>query len=112
MTWITLAFILIFWVMQIAANVAFKYGGKGSRALWIICFILGNTVGIVSIYFVMRIYEAFKDNPNLAAVLAGSVSFIGAQLVLAALFHSRLTWRQWAGITLVAVGAAATTFGG
>lgn len=107
-------YLLIFWAMQIFANVAFKYGsiGKVGRSKhWLAGFIGGNVVGATSIYFVMKIYEMMSSNCNLAMVLAGSGGFIGSQVLLAWLFHSRLTFVQWTGIALVSVGTAVATLG-
>ncbi len=72
----------------------------------------GNLVGASSIYFVMRVYEQMPENPNLAAVMAGSGGFVGSQLVLAWVFHSNLSGVQWAGVSLVALGTVVATLGG
>lgn len=109
------AYLLIFWTMLIFTNVAFKYGshGKAGRSRrWLAGFIGGNIVGASSIFFLMKIFELMPGNCNLAAVLAGSGGFIGSQVLLAWLFHSRLTYIQWTGIALVSVGTAVATLGG
>ncbi len=109
------AYLVIFWAMQIFANVAFKYGSHGEAGRsrrWLLGFISGNVVGASSIYFMMKIFETVPGNCNLAAVLAGSGGFVGSQLLLAWLFRSRLTFVQWAGIALVAAGTAVATLGG
>jgi hypothetical protein len=104
----------VFWTMQVLANVAFKCGSSGGKAVswrWLAFFTAGNIVGASSIWFLMLIYGAMPDNPNVAAVLAGSGGFIGSQTVLAWLFKSRLSRVQWAGILLVALGTAVATLG-
>jgi len=109
------AYLSAFWAMQIFANVAFKYGSHGEAGRsrrWLIGFISGNVVGASSIYFMMKIFEIMPGNCNLAAVLAGSGGFVGSQLLLAQLFHSRLTLLQWAGIALVAIGTTVATLEG
>ena len=110
-----LLILVLFWGMQIFANVAFKWGSSGetghSRRWWI-GFISGNGVGAASIYFLMKIYEMMPENSNLAAVLAGSGGFVGSQFLLAWMFRSRLTVAQWAGVALVAIGSAVATLGG
>ena len=112
MRWLIL---LCFWAMQIFANVAFKYGSRGevgrSRRWWV-GFISGNVVGASSIYFLMQIYKLMPANSNLAAVLAGSGGFVGSQLLLARLFHSRLAPLQWVGIALVTLGTVVATLAG
>ena len=109
------AYLLIFWAMQVFANVAFKYGSHGNAGRsrrWLLGFVSGNVVGASSIYFMMKIFEALPGNCNLASVLAGSGGFVGSQLLLAWMFRSRLTVLQWAGIALVAAGTAVATLGG
>ncbi|HEY3332970.1 MAG TPA: hypothetical protein VGK19_23255 [Capsulimonadaceae bacterium] len=106
--------LVAFWAMQIFANVAFKYGSASptrSRR-WLAGFVAGNVVGASSIYFLMQIYAAMPSNSNLANVLSGSGGFIGSQIVLAALFRSRLSGVQWTGIALTAAGMALATLGG
>ena len=108
-------FLVIFWAMQIFANVAFKYGsaaGDRHSRRWLSGFLAGNIVGASSIYFVMRIYELMPANPNLAAVLAGSGGFVGSQLALAWIYRSRLRLVQWAGVSLVVLGTVVATLGG
>lgn len=107
--------LVLFWAMQIFANVAFKWGSGsalGRSRRWRIGFVSGNLVGAASIYFLMKIYAMMPDNSNLAAVLSVSGGFIGSQLLLAWMFRSRLTFLQWAGVALVAVGSAVATLGG
>lgn len=115
MSTMLLFFLPIFWAMQIFANVAFKYGsadGEKHSRRWLVGFVSGNTVGCCSMYFSARIYEIMWANPNLAAVLAGAGGFIGSQLVLAWMFHSKLTRTQWAGVSLVVLGTVIATLGG
>jgi len=109
-----LLLLTVFWTMQVLANVAFKWGsgGGGTRTRrWWLGFVAGNAVGASSIWFLMQVYALLPDNSNVAAVLAGGGGFIGSQLLLAWLFRSRLTPRQWCGIALVAVGTAMATLG-
>lgn len=108
-------YLISFWVLQILANVAFKYGSHGTTGRsprWLAGFAGGNAVGISSIYFLMKIFELMPGNCNLALVLASSGGFVGSQVILAWLFRSRLTAVQWGGVLLVAVGTAVATLGG
>ena len=109
------AYLVIFWMMQIGASVAFKYGSAGAHdrsRRWLVGFVSGNVVGASSIYFLMKIFERMPTNPNLAAVLAGTGAAIPSQIVLAVVFHSRLRWIQWAGIVLATLGTALAVLGG
>lgn len=104
------AFLVLFWLMQAAANVAFKCGSGPLRPRrWLLGFLAGNVVGASSIYFLMRIYELMPGRCNLAAVLAGGGTFVGSQLILFCLFRPRLTFSQWCGIAAVMVGTAIAT---
>ena len=110
-----IASLVLFWIMQVFANVAFKWGSSGESGRsrrWRTGFISGNLVGGASIYFLMTIYALMPDNSILAAVLALSGGFIGSQLLLAWMFESRLSLPQWAGVALVAAGSALATLGG
>ena len=109
------AYLLIFWMMQIVAYVAFKLGSQGATGRskrWLAGFVGGKVVGASSIYFLMRIYELMPGNCNVAAVLAGGGAFICSQIALALIFRSRLTLAQWLGVALVAMGLAVATLGG
>ncbi len=84
-----LAFLLVFWTMQVMAYVAFKYGSHGQAGRsrrWLAGFVGGNVVGASSIYFLMKIYETMPGNCNVALVLAGGGAFIGTQIALALIF--------------------------
>ena len=108
-------YLVIFWTMQVAAYVAFKFGsqGEGGRSRrWLAGFIAGNIVGAASIYVLMKIFEMMPANPNLAAVLAGSGGFIGTQIALAVIFRARLGGVQWIGVAAVAAGMAMATLAG
>lgn len=110
-----ITYLVLFWAMQIFANVAFKYGSAGTvgrSPRWLVGFISGNVVGASSIFFLMKIFEMLPGNSNLASMLAGCGGFIGSQVLLAWLFRSRLVFVQWLGIVLVAVGTAVATLGG
>ncbi|MDR3709421.1 MAG: hypothetical protein P4L33_14060 [Capsulimonadaceae bacterium] len=108
-----LAYLGLFWAMQVFASVAFKFGSAANenRKRWLLGFVSGNTVGAASIVFLMKIYAAMPHESNLALVLANCGSFIGSQILLALIFRSRLNFPQWAGIALVAVGTAVATIG-
>lgn len=109
------AYLVVFWMMQVMAYVAFKYGSLGQAGRskrWLAGFVGGNVVGAGSIYVLMKIYEAMPGNCNVALVLAGGGAFIGTQIALALIFRSRLTVMQWAGVAMVATGSAMATLGG
>ena len=115
LTPLLIPYLLVFWTLQILANVAFKYGSFAETwksKLWLGGFIFGNLVGSTSILILMLIFRLIPNNSNLASVLAGSGGFIGSQMLLAYLFRSKLAPTQWVGIILVAVGTAVTTLGG
>ena len=89
--------------MAVASGLCFRQGGvePESRLFW---FILSNSIGIPSTWFLMRIYSAM--NANIALVLCGSISFVIFQIVLWGLFQAELSMMQLGGIALVALGTA------
>jgi len=99
-TWLWL---MIFWGMQLIANLLFKFGST-LPSRWLPGFILGNVFGASSIYFMMKLYT--RLNPNIANTIAGAGTFILVQLALGILFHSRPTPLQWVGIVAVCAGSA------
>ena len=105
----TYGLLAIFWTMQVAANLFFKYGST-APSRWVAGFVLGNVVGASSIYFMMRLYERMP--PNLAMALAGGGSFLLIQLALAFVFGPRPTAVQWCGVALVGVGMVVASLGG
>jgi multidrug transporter EmrE-like cation transporter len=97
---------IAFLVMQVSANLIFKYGSS-APSRWLICFIVGNIIGASSIFFMMKLYE--RLNVNIAMAIGGGGTFLLAQLALAVVFHSRLAPLQWAGIAMVGVGMGLAT---
>jgi len=89
--------------MAVASGLCFRQGGvePEDRLFW---FILSNSIGIPSTWFLMRVYSVM--NANLAMVLCGSISFIIFQVVLWGLFQAELSLLQLGGIGLVALGTA------
>lgn len=109
--WILLA---IFWSMQIAAFLTFKSGSLSASSRssrWVKSFIIGNAIGASSIIFLMRIFAKMPENPNLAFVLSSVGAGIGCQLAMVLVFHSRLSFVQWAGIALALAGTAVAMLG-
>ncbi|HEY3379549.1 MAG TPA: hypothetical protein VGL77_18895 [Armatimonadota bacterium] len=105
----TTMLLLVFWAMQVTANLCFKFGST-TPSRWALGFILGNVVGMSSIWFMMKLYA--RMNPNLAMALAGGGAFLCIQLALSLLFHSRLTQLQWIGMVTVTVGMMLASSGG
>ena len=70
----------------------------------ILCFIVGNIASFVSMYFVVHVYGELQQNANLAAALITGGAFVAGQLGLWAVFRSRLSKVQTAGIILASAG--------
>lgn len=102
--------LLAFWTLQVLANFFFKYGSDHPQ-YFALYFVIGNVFGASSIWFIMKLYQQYM-NPNILAVVSGSVTFILVQVMMAWLFHSRPTMLQWVGITIVLIGTTIATFGG
>lgn len=98
-----------FWLMQVMAQVFFKYGGlMPERKL--LFFLLGNAFGMPSTMFLVLLYRTM--HPNVVLGWGAGGGFLLCQIALALLFHSRLTWLQGVGVVAVAVGMGLLAAGG
>ena len=98
-------YLFMVYITQILAVVTIRYGGRApARKVKILCFIVGNVISITSMYFFVPVFGALPDNANLAAALISGGAFVACQLGLWAVFRSRLTKVQTAGIILASVG--------
>ena len=104
----TITLLVTFWAMQIIAQLFFKHGSI-SPGHWLTGFLIGNAFGASSIWLLMKLYQ--RMDPNTALALASAGGFLGAQLFLALVFHSRPTVLQWTGFVAVAAGMALATVG-
>jgi len=104
-----LLWLLIFWTMQASASVFFKYGST-SDARWLPCFIGGNIIGASSIWFLMLLYKTM--NPNVAMGLGAGGGFLVAQIALAVVFHSQLSFLQYGGLLAITAGMFFLSMGG
>ena len=93
--------ILAFFVLQVAAGLVFKYGSL-HKEYWWHGFIVGNVFGIISIYFLMRVYHDL--NPNLGEAICRGGRFVLLQVAFVLAFQSRLDLVQWAGIGMIVAG--------
>lgn len=96
--WLLMA---VFWVMQVAAVVLFKYGST-AQARFIPCFIAANIIGITSTWLLMLIFK--KTQANVGSALAYGVSFMLVQIALWAGFRKSMTSFQKAGIFIIVIG--------
>jgi multidrug transporter EmrE-like cation transporter len=98
---LTAVWLIIFWIMQAAAQVLFKCGtvfpGK-----YVLFFVLGNIPGASSILFLMQLYKIM--NPNLALALGTGGGFLMCQIALALIFKSSLSLPQYASMVAIAAG--------
>ena len=98
-------YLFMVYITQILAVVTIRYGGRApARKMKITCFIVGNVISIASMYFFVPVFGALPNNANLAAALISGGAFVACQLGLWAVFRSRLTKVQTAGIILASVG--------
>ena len=93
--------LLIFWLMQAAAQVFFKYGSV-MPAHWLVGFMAGNVFGASSIIFLMLLYRSM--NPHVALGLGTGGGFMCAQLALAVLFKTQVSLVQYGAMALISVG--------
>jgi len=93
--------LLIFWLMQVIAQVLFKWGSM-SEPRWIWGFLGGNVFGFSSIWLLMLVYKAI--NPNIALGIATGGSFFLSQVVIVFAFKSKVLPVQWIGIAAIVIG--------
>jgi len=101
--------LVLFWAMQVIASLLFKYGST-SPARWLPSFIGGNLFGVSSIWFVMMLYRTM--NANVAWGLGLGGGFLFAQIALALVFRSRLSFLQYGGLVAITGGMVLLTMGG
>ena len=91
----------IFWIMQIVAQLFFKWG-SAADSRWIWGFLIGNLFGFSSIWLLMMVYKSM--NPNIALGICGGGAFLLSQLALALVFRSQVSLTQWLGVTAIVIG--------
>jgi len=104
--------LILFWVMQAAAALSFKYGtngGKENKKRWIGGYLLGNCIGMTSMIPNMIVYGILVENTNVAAALMSGGSFIGNQIALFLVFRNKLSPVQFIGILLASAGLILTS---
>jgi multidrug transporter EmrE-like cation transporter len=108
-TMLEFLWLLAFWCMQAIAQIFFKWG-SATPGRWLYGFFGGHAFGVSSIWLLMLLYRTM--NPNVALGLGIGGGFLLAQVVVAALFHSRVSLLQCAGILAIAAGMLMLTAGG
>lgn len=108
MTYTILTYLMIFWTMQVVAQVFFKWGSI-VPANWIWGFLGGNLFGFSSIWLLMLCYKAM--NPNVILGISSGGAFLLSQIALAIIFKSKLDVLQWAGIGVIIVGILMLSIG-
>lgn len=100
--------ILVFWVMQVIANLLFKWGSD-TPGRWAVGFFCGHLFGVSSIAFLMLLYKTM--NPNIALGICLGGAFLAAQVTLAVVYRSSLTPIQYTGILAITIGMIMLAFG-
>jgi len=96
-----LIFLVFFWVTQIIAQIMLKWGST-SDTRWLWGFLSGNTLSILSLWFLMLIYK--NINPNVALGIAIGGSFLLCQVALALVFRVKVLPIQWFGVATIVAG--------
>jgi len=100
--------ILLFWAMQIVAQLLFKWG-SAAPGRWAMGFFGGHAFGVTSVVFLMLLYKTM--NPNVALGLCLGGSFLAAQIALALVFRSGIGTVQYVGIAAMAAGMLLLAWG-
>lgn len=102
-------YLMIFWIMQVIAQLFFKWG-SATDARWIWGFLGGNLFGFSSIWLLMLMYKTM--NPNIALGIATGGALLLSQIIMFMVFNSKVAPLQWVGIVAIAVGMIALSAGG
>ena len=97
----SIAWLVVFWMMQIIAALLFKIGSS-SAARWVPCFVTANIIGVASTWILMVLYRDIQV--NIAMGLAVGVTFLLNQIALGIWFRSELSMIQYAGILGISGG--------
>ena len=95
-----------FLILQIAANLLFKWGGSSPAHYWH-GFLLGNAAGITSILMMIAMYRDLPA-PVVIAVATGGTFFLN-QIVMFLVYREHLTVPAWAGVFLILAGILMTS---
>lgn len=101
-------YLMAFWLMQVTAQIFFKWGSM-SESRWIWGFLGGNLFGFSSIWLLMLVYKAM--NPNIAFGIAIGGAFLLTQVAIVLAFKSKVAPMQWAGIAAIVIGMIALAAG-
>jgi len=101
--------LIVFWVMQIVAQVLFKWGSL-SDSRWVWGFWGGNALGLSSIWLLMLVYRVI--NPNVALGVAAGGAFLLSRIAIAVAFRSKVAPVQWLGIATMVAGMLLLATGG
>lgn len=101
MTFWLSVYLVIFWVMQVVAQVLFKWGST-SESRWLWGFFGGNLFGFSSIWLLMLVYK--NINPNIALGFAFGGAFLASQIALVLVFKSKMGLMQCVGVVAIVIG--------
>ena len=100
------AFIAAFLGLQVSAGLLFKLGAL-QKQYWLLCFVVGNAMGVVSIAFLMGVYRHL--NPNVSEAICRGGYFVLIQIAFVLVYHSRLSLVQWGGVAMIVAGICVVT---
>ena len=95
-----------FLILQVAANLLFKWGGGSPSHYWY-GFLFGNLAGITSILMMIAMYRDMPA-PVVIAVATGGTFFLN-QIVMFLVYREHLTLPAWAGVFLILAGILMTS---
>jgi hypothetical protein len=99
--------LIIFWSMQAAAQAAFGWGAS-FPSRWMAGFLIGNAIGVSSIFVLMRLYAS--GDAGLACALGVGGAFVAGQIALAMVTRQTPALGQCACIALIAAGMVGYAF--
>ena len=97
----TIGLLLSFWVLQIVSQLIYKFGSTSPK-YWIAGFVLGNVLGITSMWLQMKLYT--KMDCGLAMGLGIGGAFFFSQLAFIIAFGAKLGYSQILAYTFMTAG--------
>lgn len=104
----TALYLIVFWAMQVVAQILFKWGSV-SEARWLTGFITGNVFGFSSIWLLMLVYRDL--HPNVALALGTAGAFLFGQIGLSLVFKAQISLWQVAGMLAIIGGIVMLSMG-
>jgi len=100
---------VLFWAMQVVAQLLFKWGSLPEGRWWL-GFFGGHAFGATSILIIMFLYKTV--NANVVYGISFGGMFLLASLALAIVYRTNITTVQYVGVVVITAGILMLALGG